>query len=65
MHNCENCKFRGRYDKNPESVLGKIWKWHTGWCPGWKSYLGSLSDERRLEVLQKYSPQVSATRTFE
>jgi len=58
MHNCEYCKFRARYDKNPASVLGKIWKWHTGWCPGWKSYLKSLPDERRLEVLQKYS-QVS------
>ncbi len=54
MHNCEHCKFRGRYDKNPESVLGKIWKWHTGWCPGWKSYLKSLPSEKRVVVIGKY-----------
>ena len=60
MHNCENCIFRGQYDKNPESLLGRIWKWHTGWCPGWKSYLKSLPSERRLELIDKYN-KVSAT----
>lgn len=54
MNKCEHCKFRGRYDKNPASVLGKIWKWHTGWCPGWKSYLKSLPEEKRSEVLRNY-----------
>jgi hypothetical protein len=54
MHNCEHCKFRELYDKNPESVVGKIWKWHTGWCPGWKSYLKSLPGEKRAVVVGKY-----------
>ena len=54
MHNCERCKLRGRYDKNPASVLGKIWKWHTEWCPGWKSYLKSLPSEKRAVVVGKY-----------
>jgi hypothetical protein len=24
MSNCENCKFRAKYDKNPRSILGRI-----------------------------------------
>lgn len=55
MSNCEKCKFRAAYDRNPVSLLGKIWKWHLSWCPGWKSYLNSLSDERRVNILEKYA----------
>lgn len=55
MNNCENCRFRGKYDRNPGSILGRIWMWHTGWCPGWKSYLKSLPDERRRAVSEKYN----------
>jgi hypothetical protein len=54
MKRCENCKLRARYDKNPRSLLGRLWKWHLGWCPGWKSYLNSLTDERREEMRQRY-----------
>jgi len=54
MNNCEHCKFRAKYDQNPESFMGKIWKWHIGWCPGWKSYVKSLSDEKRSEILKNY-----------
>ena len=56
MNNCEKCKFRAKYDLNPQSIMGRIWKWHTGWCPGWKSYVKSLPDERRTEILEKYDP---------
>jgi len=55
MSNCEKCGFRAKYDKNPRSLLSRIWKWHTGWCPGWKSYIKSLPDEQRKIVLEKYS----------
>jgi len=54
MKSCEKCRFRGIYDKNPRSLLGRIWKWHIGWCPGWKSYLRSLSDEERDRLLKRY-----------
>ena len=38
------------------SELGvfSFWKWHTGWCPGWNSYVKALPDERRTAVLAKY-----------
>lgn len=54
MNRCEKCRFRAQYDKNPHSILGRIWKWHTGWCPGWKAYLKTLPDEARQEMVQRY-----------
>ena len=55
MSNCENCKFRATYDKNARSILGRIWKWHISWCPGWKAYLKSLPDENRKKLREQYS----------
>ena len=52
--NCENCKLRAKYDAKPKSLLGRFWKWHIGFCPGWKSYIDSLDEERRTEMLLKY-----------
>ena len=40
--NCENCGFRAKYDNNPKSILGRIWRWHAGWCPGWNAYVKEL-----------------------
>jgi hypothetical protein len=53
--NCGNCAFRAKYDNNPKSFLGRIWRWHASWCPGWKSYVNSLSDAERMEVAKKYN----------
>lgn len=53
--NCTSCAFRGRYDKNPKSILGRLWRWHINWCPGWKSYMKSLPEEERNEIKGKYS----------
>lgn len=54
-HNCENCLFRGRYDNNPKSILGRIWRWHANWCPGWKRYMKSLPNEERITLADKYN----------
>ena len=54
-HNCETCAFRAKYDNNPKSLLGRIWRWHAGWCPGWRAYMQSLDDEKRLVLAEKYS----------
>ena len=51
---CESCFMRARYDKNPASLLGRLWKWHAGWCPGWKSYMKSLPAEKQKELAEKY-----------
>ena len=53
MLKCANCRFRKNYDHNPASWLGRLWRWHTGWCPGWKLYLKSLPESERLELAEK------------
>lgn len=54
-HNCDNCKFRVKFDQNPSSLMGRLWRWHTNWCPGWKRYMNSLEDEKRNIIAKNYS----------
>ena len=54
-HNCEDCKFRAKYDNNSKSLLGRIWHWHAGWCPGWKRYITSRPDDERIKLAGKYN----------
>ena len=54
-HNCESCGFRAKFDNNPKSFLGRIWRWHANWCPGWKSYMKSLSDNERIGLAERYN----------
>jgi len=35
---CETCAMRIKAEKNPNSLLSRIWRWHTGWCPEYKKY---------------------------
>ncbi len=53
-HNCTACKFRKKYDDDPKSFLGKIWRFHANWCPGWKGYITSLPDTERQEIAKNY-----------
>lgn len=53
--NCEDCGFRARYDKNPKSILGRLWRWHINWCPGWKGYMKEVSDDQRADLISKYN----------
>jgi hypothetical protein len=39
---CANGLIRHRAEKEPQSILARIWRRHTGWCPGWKAYQKSL-----------------------
>lgn len=52
--NCNNCPMRAKYDKTPKSLLGRFWRWHINFCPGWKGYLLSLSPEEQDKVRKKY-----------
>lgn len=52
--NCERCPFRARYDKNPKSLLGRLWRWHVGWCPGWRGYMNALDQEQKDRLREKY-----------
>ena len=47
-HLCESCVFCNYAQKRPDALIGKLWKWHTGWCPMWKSYQRSLAKGESL-----------------
>jgi len=42
---CATCPMRLRAEEKPNSLIAKIWRWHTGWCPGWKAYQKSLAEQ--------------------
>lgn len=46
VRRCEVCRFRKYAESHPESLLARIWRWHTGWCPGWKAYIKEREAER-------------------
>ena len=45
--NCERCKMRNRAERKPNSLLTRIWRWHTKWCPGWKAYQRELAETEK------------------
>lgn len=53
-HNCEKCKFRAVYDNNPGSLLGRLWRWHINWCPGWNKYYKTLDGIAKEGIAKKY-----------
>lgn len=53
-NNCEDCKLRAKYDKKPKSLAGRFWRWHINWCPGWKGYMKSLSEDDKTNIKGKY-----------
>ncbi len=44
---CANCAWRAKSEANPKTFLARLWRWHTGWCPGWKAYQKALAEEAR------------------
>ncbi len=54
---CENCAMRAKYDTNPKSFIGRIWRWHIKFCPGWKKYMKSLDEGTKDEIIKKYHIQ--------
>ena len=43
---CENCGLRQLAERKPDSLIARIWRWHTSWCPGWEAYQLSLAEAR-------------------
>jgi hypothetical protein len=39
---CKDCPLRHKAEARPNSLLARLWRWHTAWCPGWKAYQESL-----------------------
>jgi len=51
---CETCAIRAKYDKNPKSLIGRFWRWHINFCPGWKKYFNSLDEIKKADLSDKY-----------
>ena len=52
---CANCKLRAKYDQKPTSLMGRFFRWHINFCPGWKAYFTSLPVEKQQELREKYN----------
>ena len=35
--------------------MGRFWRWHINFCPGWKGYFKSLSTDEQNEIRKKYN----------
>jgi hypothetical protein len=53
--NCAKCRFRAKYDQNRKSLLGRLWRWHINFCPGWKKYFTALPTAEKASIAGKYN----------
>ncbi|WP_284154504.1 hypothetical protein [Desulfofustis limnaeus] len=51
-HRCERCTLRKYYERAPHSFLGRLWRFHTRFCPGWRRYLQHLPTEQRETLVR-------------
>ena len=42
---CATCPMRFKAEEKPKSLMARFWRWHTTWCPGWKSYQEYLDNQ--------------------
>ena len=42
---CETCPMRQKAEADPKSLMARLWRWHTTWCPGWKEYQTHLIEQ--------------------
>lgn len=56
MASCENCFLRSYAERKPDSLISRLWRWHTTWCPGWRSYQKQL---QQAETPRPESPRPS------
>lgn len=54
-YKCQSCPLRAKYDSKPNSFLGKFWRFHINFCPGWKGYFTSLPAAEKQALRNKYN----------
>jgi hypothetical protein len=49
---CEVCGLRERAESKPNSLISRLWPWHTTWCPSRKVYQnnGPRQDANRQQL---------------
>ena len=45
---CTTCPMRLKAEEKPKSLMARIWRWHTTWCPGWKAYQEYLMENAEV-----------------
>ncbi len=50
--NCEDCGLRRKAEAKPKSLMARLWRWHTTWCPGWKAYQVWLQENAAQEKVE-------------
>ena len=46
---CATCTMRLNAEKKPQSLISRLWRWHTTWCPGWKAYQAELAKQEATD----------------
>ena len=54
-YKCASCPMRAKYEKSPRSFVGRFWRCHINFCPGWSGYFHSLTPEEQTALGQKYN----------
>ena len=54
-HHCNKFPLRAKYERSPKSLIGRFWRWHINFCPGWKAYFTSLNVEEQQTLRDKYN----------
>ena len=60
---CATCPMCLKAEEKPKSLMAQISRWHTTWCPGWKSYqtnrikTGVIPHNQLPAVLDKLNPK--------
>ena len=52
---CETCPMRAKYDQNPKSLVGRFWRRHINFCPGFRAYFTHQDEEIQKEIREKYN----------
>ena len=42
-----NLHHEEKAEANPKTLMARLWRWHTGWCPGWKAYQAHLAEQMK------------------
>jgi hypothetical protein len=42
------------HDRKPKSLMGRFWRWHINFCPGWKAYFTSLTPKQQQMLRDEY-----------
>ena len=45
---------RQKYETNPKSLIGRFWRWHINFCPGWNQYFEALPEGEKDKLRTKY-----------